>query len=45
MLSSLPCSSTIPVLSASARSRSRWASIFSSVIRCMNKLGAWSVTA
>ncbi len=43
MLSSVPCSSSMVV--SSARTRSRWASIFSSVIRCMIRSGAWSVTA
>ena len=43
MFSSVPCSSS---MSASiARTRSRCASIFSSVIRCMNRSGAWSVIA
>ena len=45
MFSSVPCSSAMPVLSASARSSSRCLSIFSSVIRCMTRFGAWSVTA
>ena len=43
MFSSVPCSSTRSVFMA--RTRSRCASIFSSVIRCMIRLGAWSVIA
>ena len=45
MFSSVPCSSAILPPAASARSCSRWASIFSSVIRCMGRSLAWSVTA
>ena len=46
MFSSVPCSSRIPPYWPSRRRTSaRWASIFSSVIRCMNRFGAWSVTA
>ena len=43
MFSSVPCSRTM--LDASAASCARCASIFSSVIRCMIRFGAWSVTA
>ena len=43
MFSSVPCSSSSRV--CRARTRSRWASIFSSVIRCMTRSGAWSVIA
>ena len=43
MFSSVPCRSSR--LLSRARTRSRWASIFSSVIRCMIRSGAWSVMA
>ncbi len=46
MFSSVPCSSVIVVVRLErTRGCSRWASIFSSVIRCMARFGAWSVTA
>ncbi len=43
MLSSVPCSSSSGA--SRARTWSRWASIFSSVIRWKNRFGAWSVIA
>jgi len=43
MFSSVPCSSVM--LDVIVFNCARWASIFSSVIRCMTRLGAWSVTA
>ena len=46
MLSSVPCRSVIfGYFDWSLESFARWASILSSVMRCMYRFGAWSVTA
>ncbi|HKN98453.1 MAG TPA: hypothetical protein VJX10_15140 [Pseudonocardiaceae bacterium] len=46
MFSSVPCSTRIRrCCSSMRRTASRWASIFSSDIRCMGRFGAWSVIA
>ena len=45
MLSSVPCSSSIFPYGDRARTRSRCLSILASVIRCIGRSLAWSVTA